>query len=86
MSHIFVREDSLDAIRETLRARVRNRLAHVVVHVPVADGEAIAALYREGEVTDRVDESMTVSLTARVPPTLLGRLEGRDGVVIEEVA
>ena len=33
-----------EALRDTLRARVRGRLAHVVVRVPVADGEAIAAL------------------------------------------
>ena len=81
-----LRPDSLDAIRETLRARVRGRLAHVVVHVPVADGEAIAALYREGEVTERVDESLTVSLTARVSSELRRRLAGRTGVVVEDVA
>ena len=75
--------ETLDALRETLRARLHARLAHVVVHVPVADGEAIAALYREAEVTGRVDESMTVSLRARVPKDLLGRLSHREGVRIE---
>ncbi len=78
--------DTLDPLRETLRARVQARMAHVVVHVPVVDGEAIAALYREGEVTSRVDGSETVSLTVRVPRALLGRLARRSGVTIDEVA
>ena len=29
---------TLDAVRQTLKARVQARLAHVVVHIPVADG------------------------------------------------
>lgn len=78
--------ESLEALRETLRARVRGRLAEVVVRIPFADGEAIATVYREGEVTDRTDEQQGVSLTARLPRGLVGRLEERDGVVIEEVA
>jgi GTPase len=77
---------TLEALRETLRARVRSQLAHVVVRVPVADGETIAALYREGEVMARVDENMQVSLTARVPRGLLGRLIGRPEIVVEEDA
>ena len=78
--------ETLGPLRDTLTARVQARLAHVVVRVPVVDGEAIAALYREAEVTSRVDESTTVSLTARVPAALLGRLAGRRGVVVEDVA
>ena len=86
---IFVsalREESLDALRETLLARVRSRLSHVVVHVPAGDGEAIAALYREAEVVGAVEENTTVSLTARVPAALLGRLSGRPGIRVEGVA
>lgn len=78
--------ESLEALRETLRARVRGRLAEVVVRIPFADGEAIATVYREGEVTERTDEQQGVSLTARLPRSLVGRLGERDGVVIEEVA
>lgn len=78
--------ETLEAIRDTLRARVRSRLASIIVSIPVADGEAIATVYREGEVTDRSDESLRVSLTARVPQGLLGRLHARAGIVIEEVA
>jgi GTP-binding protein HflX len=78
--------ESLEAIRDTLRARIRGRMAHVVVRVPVADGDVIAAIYREGEVTGRVDESLTVALTVRVPKDVLGRLASRAGVTVEEVA
>jgi GTP-binding protein HflX len=78
--------ETLGALKDTLRARVQGTLARVVVRIPVADGETIAAVYREGEVTARIDESLLVSLTARVPRALLGRLNGRDGIVVEEVA
>ena len=77
---------TLEALRETLRARLQARLAHVRVRVPVADGEAIAAVYREAEVTAREDDDSMVSLTARVPASLLGRLTGRRGVIVEDVA
>ena len=78
--------ETLGALRETLRARLQARLAHVRVRVPVGDGEAIAAVYREAEVTAREDDDSMVSLTARVPAALLGRLSGRRGVIVEEVA
>jgi len=80
------RQESLEALRETLRARIRNRLSQVVVRIPFADGEAIAAVYREGEVTERVDEATDVRLTARLPHGVLGRLTARDGIEIEDVA
>jgi 50S ribosomal subunit-associated GTPase HflX len=77
---------TLDALRDTLRARVQARLAHVIVHVPSTDGEAIAALYREGEVVTRADEDSRVSLTAWVSPALLSRIASRSGVTVEELA
>jgi GTP-binding protein HflX len=78
--------ETLEALRATLRARVRGRLSQVTLSIPVADGEAIATVYREGEVVSRSDDRLHVSITARVPPGVLGRLSGREGVVIEEVA
>ena len=59
--------ETLEALKETLRARIRNRLARVAIRIPVMDGEAIATVYREGEVIDRVDEALDVRLTARLP-------------------
>jgi GTP-binding protein HflX len=79
-------EGSLDVLRDTLRARVQARLAHVVVDLPSTDGEAIAALYREGEVVARADEDSRVMLTAWVPRAVLGRIAARSGVRVESVA
>jgi GTP-binding protein HflX len=78
--------ESLDALRDTLLARLLARLSHVVVHLPVEDGEGIASVYREGDVVGRVDDDATVVITARLPPALVGRLARRKGVVIENVA
>lgn len=80
------RPETLEALKETLRARIRSRLPRIVVRIPVSDGEAIASVYREGEVTDREDQELDVRLTARVPQGLVGRLSARDGIEVEEVA
>jgi GTP-binding protein HflX len=77
--------ETLDALRDTLRARLLSHLAHVRVTVPVQDGGAIATLYREGEVLGRVDGDASVAITARVPAALVGRLVRRKGVTVEEV-
>ncbi len=74
--------ETLEALKETLRARIRNRLARVAIRIPVMDGEAIATVYREGEVIDRVDEALDVRLTARLPEGVLGRLTAREGIEI----
>jgi len=79
-------ENTLEALRETLRMRVQARLAHVVVHLPSTDGEGIATLYREGEVVARAQEDSRVTLTAWVPRAVLGRLAARSGVRVESVA
>jgi len=76
---------SLEALHDTLRARLLARLSLVVLRVPAWDGEGIAAVYREGEVVSRCDENGTVGLTARVPAALLGRLRGRADISIEQV-
>ena len=78
------RSGSLESLQETLRARIRNRLASVVISIPVVDGEAIATVYREGEVINRSDKALHVYLTARLPHPVLGQLAARDGVKIEE--
>ena len=78
--------ETLDALRQTLLTRVRGSMARVVVTIPVADGEAIATVYREGEVVDRRDERLSVRLNARIPAELVGRLNGRKDVTVQEVA
>ncbi|HSM62269.1 MAG TPA: GTPase HflX [Longimicrobiales bacterium] len=75
--------DSLVDLKETLRARMRARLAQVVVRLPATDGEGLASLYREGEVLHRVDEDGTVAVTVRLPRAFLGKLAGRGAEVRE---
>jgi GTP-binding protein HflX len=81
-----LREESLKPLRETLRARMRARLQQVTLHLPARDGEALAALYREGEVLGREDNGTTIEVQARVPVALLGRLRQREGISVLDVA
>jgi GTP-binding protein HflX len=78
--------NTLEALLEALKARIRARLAKVRIEVPVADGEALALVYREGEVLDRTDFDDRVALTARLAERVVGRLRARDGVQITEAA
>lgn len=77
--------ESLTPLKETLKARMRARLAKMRVRMPAADGETLARLYREGEVVGRLDEDGTVVVTVRLPGAEVGRLEGRADIEIQEV-
>ena len=79
-------ESTLRPVREALKAKLRARLQPVRVDLPAGDGEALAAIYREGEVLAREDRDSVVEVTARVPPSLLGRLRQRAGIRILHVA
>jgi GTP-binding protein HflX len=78
--------ESLAPLREALKERQRARLQPVRLDLPAVDGEALAAIYREGEVLSREDRDSVVEITARVPPSLLGRLRLREGIRILHVA
>jgi GTPase len=78
--------DGLGELRTTLLAAVREKRPEVHVLIPAADGEALAALYREGEVLGRADDGSMIDVHARVPLATLGRLGRRDGVVIRQSA
>lgn len=75
-----------DPLRDLLRERVRERHHEVDILVPVTQGGLLAEIYREGEVLGRADESTGVTLRARVPQALLGRLRRQPGVEIHESA
>ncbi len=79
-------EEATDELRAALLARMRSKLRQVTVDLPVADGEALSSLYREGEVLTREDDGATVRLTVRIPGALVGRLRRRPGVSVAEVA
>ena len=76
--------ETTEELRATLLARMRARLNHVAIRIPVTDGEAVAALYREGEVLEREDDEGSVRLVARVPGPLLGRLRQREGIQVHD--
>ena len=76
---------TLTPLRDLLADRVRGRLRRVRVHLPVADGKTLAALYREGEVLSRTQVDGTVEVVARVPASLAGRLSTTRGVRVAAV-
>lgn len=79
-------ERGLDGLTEALKARIRARLHHVRLHVPAHDGEALAALYREGEVLSTRENGELIDVTVRLPDALLGQLRKREGIQVMDVA
>jgi GTP-binding protein HflX len=78
------REESLIRIRDALKARIRSGLREVRLSLPAGDGEALAALYREGEVLARRGNGTKVEVDVRLPAAFLGRLLGREGIEVLE--
>jgi GTP-binding protein HflX len=73
----------LETLRVALLGQLRAQRPEMRVSIPVEDGEALAAVYREGEVLTREDREAEVELVARLPVAAIGRLRGRAGVQIE---
>ncbi len=76
------RAETLDRLRTALVARIRATLREVRILLPAADGRTLAALYREGEVLEVTRDGSAVTVTARVPAPLLGRLNAHEGVTV----
>jgi GTP-binding protein HflX len=76
------KEESLQTIREAMKARLRAGLCHLTLSLPAGDGEAMAALFREGEVISQKPNGSRVEVEARIPQSLLGRLERKPGIEI----
>jgi GTP-binding protein HflX len=77
-----VASDGLSELRSWLLQEFRARRPAVHVEIPSADGESLAVVYREGEVLERRDRDSCVEIVARIPPSTLGRLQRREGVVV----
>ena len=75
-----------EPLRELLRDRVRAQNREVDILLPVTGGGMLAEIYREGEVLDREDEGTGITLRARIPDALLGRLKQQPGVQIHDGA
>ncbi len=76
---------TLEKLKEVLKARIRARLSRLLISVPAGDGEALAALHREGEVLGQSENGTRMEVEVRLPEASLGRLQGRPGVEIREV-
>lgn len=75
-----------EPLRELLRERVREQNREVDILLPVTGGGMLAEIYREGEVLDRADRGTGISLRARLPEAVLGRLRQQPGVEIHDGA
>jgi GTP-binding protein HflX len=76
------RSETLPRLRETMKARLRAGLAHLLISVPAGDGEVLASIHREGEVLAQRSNGSRVELEARVSKALRGQLERKPGVNI----
>ncbi|HEX6588920.1 MAG TPA: GTPase HflX [Longimicrobiales bacterium] len=81
-----VEPGGLDELRERLRREASAQRPEVHVRVPAADGETLAAIYREGEVLGTTQVDTTIDVHARLPRATLGRLSRRSGVEIDGAA
>ena len=71
----------LDDLRSALRDSVQSLRPLATVKVPVSDGKLLAALHRDAEVVEQVQEDGVMKVTVRVEAKLLGKLR-RDGVEV----
>lgn len=80
-----VEDSGLEELRAVLLREMRKQRPEVRLEIPYSDGEAIATVYREGEVL-RVDEDGggSIALVARLPLPTLGRLRSRQGIVVAD--
>lgn len=74
--------DGMVELKSLLHEELREQRPEVHVLIPSADGEALASVYREGEVVRREDKEEGIDIIARLPLPLLGKLQRRDGVSV----
>ncbi len=72
----------MDELRALLYEQVRARRPEVRISIPWEDGEALASVYREGEVLSRDESGESIALVVRLPASTLGRLRARSGVEV----
>ena len=77
-----VEKKGLAELTTLLGEELRDQRPEIHVVIPAADGEALAAVYREGEVVRREDTDGMIDIVARLPLPVLGRLQRREGVTV----
>ena len=75
-----IEDAGLVELKSLLHEELRDQRPEVHVVIPASDGEALASVYREGEVVRREDKDEGIEIIARLPLPLLGKLQRRDGV------
>ena len=75
---------TLEPLRTELHDRIRARMRKVSVEMPAGEGKALATLYEEGEVLSSSQEGTTVTVVAKAPPALIGRLRARSGIRVTD--
>lgn len=81
-----VEKDGLDELIEFLEDQIRQQRPEVRMLVPASDGEALATLYREGEVISLEERGTTIDVHVRLPKPTLGRLMQRAGIEVNGAA
>lgn len=76
------RGETLQKLLDAMKARLRGGLNRLLLSVPAGDGEAMAALYREGEVVSQESKGAQVEVDVRIPDALKGRIQRRPGIQI----
>jgi GTP-binding protein HflX len=79
-----VEPQGLAELRGLLTDEIRALRPQVRLLIPASDGEALASIYREGEVLARASVGSSIELAARLPAPILGRLRRRAGVVVSD--
>jgi GTPase len=77
-----VETDGLAELKAVLLQELRKQRPEVHLEIPYADGEALATVYREGEVLRRDEDGGRIGIVARLPLATLGRLRNRSGIVV----
>ncbi|HEX7048723.1 MAG TPA: GTPase HflX [Longimicrobiales bacterium] len=81
-----IEPDGLAELRSRLREELRARRPEVHLRIPIVDGQTLAAVYREGEVLERIEGATSIDVIVRLPLAALGRLQQRPGVHISGAA
>ncbi|HSJ32575.1 MAG TPA: GTPase HflX [Longimicrobiales bacterium] len=81
-----VEAEGLAELKALLLSELRKQRPEVLVQIPYADGEALATVYREGEVLSRDEDGAggRIGIVARLPLATLGRLRHRSGIVVTD--
>ena len=75
-------QGGLDQLKEMLLQELRDQRPETHVVIPSSDGEALAQVYRDGEVLSREERDGVIDIVVRLPVAALGRMQRREGVEV----